>query len=486
MKRLTAYRPLAAKGADINASQATWSWLFAGCVCAILLLPATGCRGRAQEDMYRQSLQREVRQLEDQLYEADYENRILIEKLRRERKAKPQVDELDDRGVSTSGRAADPQKLDPSYVPAQSPEFPLDDAAGSSGSSSQSPNSAREQYGSDQPLEDPGQSGATPNDSTDSLDGDDGLPDLDSLIDPGDLVEPDDLVDPGELVDPGTLVEPGTLERPIPTPEKDPAGGARQSDPTAPDSYLLPPPGGPVPPGASELDVEPIDPGTPMPPGTNDGESEDDPSKIELPGVSMLGGLGEVVGATPEIELQPARISIDAATSRVRVDAEQQAKLKNTAAPDDSADEAPPVMTEGVDLTIRANDQYGHPIAVLGRTHTPTDPLRSPDTASPRPLPDGKTRLSILALDPTKTGEDAQLGRWEFDTEKLRELETSSLAVPTSGHGITVPIRWQKKVPTGEAVVFFARLVTEKRDLRCESEIGLKKQPSVAGWLPRR
>lgn len=53
-------------------------------VASSLILLAAGCRGRAHEDLYKQKMASEIRVLEDQLYQADYENRILADKLEHE------------------------------------------------------------------------------------------------------------------------------------------------------------------------------------------------------------------------------------------------------------------------------------------------------------------------------------------------------------------------------------------------------------------
>lgn len=45
---------------------------------------AGGCRGNAQRDLYTEKMAGEIRVLEDQLYAADYENKVLREKLRRD------------------------------------------------------------------------------------------------------------------------------------------------------------------------------------------------------------------------------------------------------------------------------------------------------------------------------------------------------------------------------------------------------------------
>jgi len=496
---------------------------------ACLVFITGGCRGRAQEDLYRQTLQREVRQLEDQLYEADYENRILIDKLRRERLTK-QPDCPD-----ASSKIPVPP-VDPGYVPVHSDDFdmgggfdkmPVDDAFESR---------SRESNDSRQPLRDPkaqdsrtesippgrrspDRSGSTnssgsrpstrpvPDRATDKSDDLDGLPDMDSLIDPGTPVDPSEIGDTGDFVDPEKFMNPGTLQTPVPTPiptprpDSSPPGRGFQ----LPDSDLLPPPGGPVPPGTRDLRIDPIEPGIPTPPNSPNGRPDSPPGKITLPGVSMLGGLGEVAGSTPKIELKPSKMRIDAPSSYVRIALEpnptQPKRVQSNTAlasssPDANSDDlktgdenvnnTPAVATAGVDVVIRADDQYGHPIALLGRSHHPTDQLRDATTAAPRPMPKSVTTLSVIALDPTRSGEESQLGQWDFDTEQIRQLETSSLSSAGNGFALTVPIRWRDQLPAGETVVFFARLQSGGRDLRCEAEIELKKQPSMAGWLPRR
>jgi hypothetical protein len=49
------------------------------------LVVLCGCRGKAYRDVYQQKMIGEIRNLEDQLYEADYQNRILIDELARAR-----------------------------------------------------------------------------------------------------------------------------------------------------------------------------------------------------------------------------------------------------------------------------------------------------------------------------------------------------------------------------------------------------------------
>lgn len=65
--------------------------LWGSVVLVWLLTNGVGCRSRAFNDVYAQRMASEIRVLEDQLYEADYENRILHEKLVR---AEEKIDRL--------------------------------------------------------------------------------------------------------------------------------------------------------------------------------------------------------------------------------------------------------------------------------------------------------------------------------------------------------------------------------------------------------
>ena len=48
---------------------------------SLISLLCTGCRGRAQQEVYDAQMAHEIRVLEDQLYEADYQNRVLVDQI---------------------------------------------------------------------------------------------------------------------------------------------------------------------------------------------------------------------------------------------------------------------------------------------------------------------------------------------------------------------------------------------------------------------
>jgi len=55
----------------------------AACIVASVIACAGGCRSAAHDDIYTDKLASEVRFLEDQLYQVDYENKVLRQKVER-------------------------------------------------------------------------------------------------------------------------------------------------------------------------------------------------------------------------------------------------------------------------------------------------------------------------------------------------------------------------------------------------------------------
>lgn len=74
-----------------------------------LFLTSSGCQSRAHNDLYQQRMASEIRVLEDQLYDADYQNQILREKLERaNRQLAEETDPLDVHSSDPSFNAAPP------------------------------------------------------------------------------------------------------------------------------------------------------------------------------------------------------------------------------------------------------------------------------------------------------------------------------------------------------------------------------------------
>lgn len=76
---------------------------------AVTLIALTGCRSQAYREVYQQRMQSEIRTLEDQLYEADYHNQVLIDELERaQRKIEYQASKrADSNGRAGRGGATD-------------------------------------------------------------------------------------------------------------------------------------------------------------------------------------------------------------------------------------------------------------------------------------------------------------------------------------------------------------------------------------------
>ncbi|MEM1226343.1 MAG: hypothetical protein AAGJ40_11640 [Planctomycetota bacterium] len=464
-----------------------------GWVLACVVI-AAGCRGRGQQDLYAQKLRQEVRVLEDQLYDADYENRVLIDKLRR---AKAARDEWEAK-YRDSGRSEDaPVRDTDDPAPAAPDPTPSDSFDLGNGFDEPSISDSFKQRGADAkttneiesiPLGDGRPNGATdgdlptplkdsPSPKTPSSENDD-FPDLDSLVDPGQLVTPGELVTPEPLSGSSdNATTPGENRLMLPP------GTGRSTD--APQNFDLPePPIVPEPPGPSDQRLGPIDPGEALPPNSINGRPDGPPGQIPFPpGLGMLGGLGTVAGAGPKIVLHTHQVEIDVSASQVRL----RRSAANQPERPKSAEASPignRITTDGIDVVLSGLDQYGQPIGFLSRTVNPTSRLTSSDNPVPRPTPDpsAPAQLSVVALDPSQTGESAKIGRWNFDADMIDQMQSQS-NLPMGR--LRVPIRWQEKRPQGDRVIIFVRYEEGTRDLRCDAELVLKPQASVAGWLPR-
>jgi len=212
----------------------------------------SGCQNRAHTDLYQQRIANEVRILEDQLYEADYENRKLRDELER---AKGRV----------STDAVAPRHSQRKSQSDYGPPIPSPDPL-SNGPLSNGPLSNGPIYG--------------PNRSIDSFDMENDFGD--SLIDPGQAVPMDRLNNP--FTD-----EPSGNDLPgsdVPGPGGSKRSGNKRDQPLVdPAPRMLPPPiGVPEPPGKSDTEISPIEPGEILPPPSSNGKGQPKPpGQIILP-----------------------------------------------------------------------------------------------------------------------------------------------------------------------------------------------------------
>lgn len=257
----------------------------------VLLAPAliaalVGCRGRAQRDMYEAKMAHEIRVLEDQLYEADYHNRVLIDKLERVRlKSEPASS---DRQTGRDSYESTPKRVPPPQPSAagDSPPQPLADPV---------PNGASGLVPPELPdLSDPDVKEAPDGRSTPSSTDD--LSDLGVMIDEGQPVDAAEIASPeapqNAPVDPGKS-SPNRAVPPAGSPSRD----------TNESGELLPAPGGPEPPGKKDTELSPVLPGEVLPPSTLDGDEPDNkpPGQIVLPDSAQDGS-----GIPDQVRIHPS------------------------------------------------------------------------------------------------------------------------------------------------------------------------------------
>ncbi|MEO1618293.1 MAG: hypothetical protein AAFV88_20750 [Planctomycetota bacterium] len=420
--------------------------------CALLICVLVGCRGRSYEDVYRQKLAGEIRVLEDQLYEADYQNRVLRDELNR-LKESPSIE---------SDRVIDEREL-PANPPYADPAIPME-----------------------RPLIDSRQTSPLEDDEYDVLDlGDDmetprelprppgEQPTTPSSDTPGETPEP--LIDPAapENTRPRNTNEPAApsersdgglgmpTEVPAPTPDPTNSDGPGMGLPTLPidesnqggsPTELLPPPansGGAelIPPGESQLRDPQIVPGDPKPPADS---PKGPPGRIQIPKGSRTlqfeplepenSALSRSASSTASEPAIPTRIVLNESMSGTEV--------------------SEAATTEGLNLVVTANDKTGQLI-----------PLENFDVDA---------ELTIVVVDPADDSEDARVGRWDFTTEQVRQFVK---ATPVSG--LHIPIRWQDRQPSSDNVLVYIRLSAAEEEMRCEGRVMMKPQVAMSTWLPR-
>lgn len=185
------------------------------------------------------------------------------------------------------------------------------------------------------------------------------------------------------------------------------------------------PPVQPVPPRADDLQPEDIDLGEPLPPG---GESDD----ATLPP-------GQI--PTPE----SARLLVPPVPESVSIHTGLSGRHHH-----DSDD-----IEDGLFLVLTVADSAGNALRC--------------DEA-----------ISVVVLDPARTGEEARLGRWNFSAEEVAAHFREN-PLPS----IQLPILWQEKKPSGESMAIFVRVMTDA-DQPLETDMLLEfKSGGTPEWAPR-
>ncbi|QDT05627.1 hypothetical protein K227x_40280 [Rubripirellula lacrimiformis] len=405
-----------------------------------------GCRGRAQRDLYYQKIASESRILEDQLYDADYENRILRDRLEQYQR---EVESARIHVPSTIQPHSHPNELKRSQsIPSASDYAPYPDPT---------PDSDQDEFGRgletedyDLPMFDEG----VPVDAGDPMPHEDLDVDRLGTDSPPNRDLPNSSLDaPQPLTDPTDAQPPTGAELvPVPTPDaaapkapSDDAGGPNRdpnTDPSSPfrddapkielpakpdlNRLRLPAPGGPVPPGIQDTKPNPVIPGEILPP-PRDGVEELPPGQIILPD-----SINSKRGVPERLQVHPS----------LSVAHHTDGKL------------------DGAVIVINAIDGSGRPVD-MGQF-------------------DIDAELSIAVLDPTRPADEARIGRWDFNPRQVQTLMRND---PVSG--LHVPIQWQDERPNGEDVIIHVRLRGEADDMNCEHVLRLADKPPINDWTPR-
>ena len=88
--------------------------------------------------------------------------------------------------------------------------------------------------------------------------------------------------------------------------------------------------------------------------------------------------------------------------------------------------------------------------------------------------------MTIVALDPEVDPNTGRIGRWDFTSEEIGKYVRS---IPVDG--LHVPVKWQGVEPIGDEVIVHVRLQAEEEEMRCQGRVKLNKETVVAKWLPR-
>ena len=210
---------------------------------------------------------------------------------------------------------------------------------------------------------------------------------------------------------------------------------------SGPDSYQ--PPAEPVPPGKSDLLIPDVELGDPIPPMSDVPSPlpEFNPGKIELPDSV------KVLGNQPLID--PVSIRINPGLSGTQKS--------------DDADAGP-----GIAIVVEAIDPAGR-VVNLSRF-------------------DIDANMSVVLLDPAKSGDVARIGKWEFGPDQIRDMLASSPNSPGRGNAIqgsslrvVIPL---ENRPTSPTVIAHVRLSADEVVLQTQAEVATG-QAGVANWTPR-
>lgn len=395
-----------------------------GLLCA-MVLPPIGCRSRAKQDLFVQQLTRELRDREDELYEADYENRVLSDKYERTLQAKQRLESQLGKRAPITLKEERKTPLFSEVLPSPSPDSEVN-RPGLRNLSPQAP-----------PLQN---SIDINSDEADEFDLGDGL----DGIDFGEAYDPDEPVfgQPGapEVIGPGIQNDDSTL--------------------LLPGEELLPqpPPQEPEPPGRRDTEFAPIEEGEIIPPRSQGPEVEIPGGRINLPPMpdSLQENLGNRGNAEPVI---PTALALHPGFSMA-----YQFNSKD--------------QVDGLMLVVNVLDEQGRMIDLEAFE------IAADLTIIAMPVEDDSVSTDSNNSNSDEAENDRpevpEIARWEFTSEEVRDLVQQN---PVSG--FHVPVLWDDEVPKVEKVLIHVVLQTEDERMICQGIVDVSRQGTVAQWTPR-
>lgn len=406
-----------------------------------------GCSSRAQQAVYHQKMAGEIRILEDQLYEADYENRVLRDRVeqyqRRVESSRIPTPVPSSANQSTGRRIDDSRSSD-----AQSSRDSVDDSNINVGEDEPTIDEPTiDEPAMDLPSIDIGTPTPTSDPAADapgrSSTSPSGEPTVDDLtvpnVDFGVPTTPDQILPApdgassrnrsGSQNDPSNrqpLTDPPSSDSPAAT--KQLLGG---SGTTRPETITLPEPKmdfqlpvEPEPPGLNDLRQDPVIPGKAAPP-IGQGVDEAPDGQIKLPDFLNQSRAPETIRLHPPL-------------TRVDKDGEK---------------------VNGATFILSAIDEWGRAVDL--------DAF------------DIEADLDVVVIDPTRKPSDARIGRWVFKPAQLREM---IIREPMSS--FQIPVKFGEKLPGSNQLIVHARLKNSNQQMQCQAKVNLQARESTA-WTPR-
>ena len=382
-----------------------------------------GCRSPVQREIYSKQMSSEVRVLEDQLYDADYQNRVLRDELKRV-KAACEPGEATVSHPSHDHRSHDHRSHSPATTGRATYGPVVTDTPTITSDSVADPMAL-----SDRPSEIVGEGydvGSYPSDtfSGDTIIDDENAP---SQSEPSMPSVPYIQPTPTPDLSPSSVGDVDASEE-LPAPAR------------AKETFNdLPPPRVADPPGPDDFKVPSIEPGKLTPPPLPGSQDDGPPGRVKLPK-----GLDASLNYSPPVLPDP-----------VIPDHIQLHPSLSSAHQFDEDDEA-----DGLWIVVNVVDDEGRNLKLSDY--------------------DIDASMTIVALDPKLDTSVAKIGRWDFSVEEVRSFVRS---IPVDG--FHVPVKWEDNEPTGEEVIVHVRLQTEGEEMRCQGKLQLKSNVAMSKWLPR-